>query len=103
MGEIHELFVLALSLVWFAGATPEKKYVIFLEINSPTFFGLCIVFLRRQYASICLHGPLQSSWNQHRLLPVVVSLKAMVHRAGQKGGITASQACLESPVVVSVP
>ena len=22
-GEIHELFVLALSLVWFAGATPE--------------------------------------------------------------------------------
>ena len=23
-GEIHELFVLALSLVWFAGATPEK-------------------------------------------------------------------------------
>ena len=25
MGEIHELFVLALSLVWFAGATPEDK------------------------------------------------------------------------------
>ena len=25
MGEIHELFVLALSLVWFAGATPERK------------------------------------------------------------------------------
>ena len=24
MGEIHELFVLALSLIWFAGATPEK-------------------------------------------------------------------------------
>ena len=24
MGEIHELLVLALSLVWFAGATPEK-------------------------------------------------------------------------------
>ena len=24
MGDIHELFVLALSLVWFAGATPEK-------------------------------------------------------------------------------
>ena len=23
MGEIHELFVLALSLVWFAGATPN--------------------------------------------------------------------------------
>ena len=25
-GEIHELFVLALSLVWFAGATPEKSF-----------------------------------------------------------------------------
>ena len=25
MGEIHELFVLALSLVWFAGATPEPR------------------------------------------------------------------------------
>ena len=24
MGEIHELFVFALSLVWFAGAAPEK-------------------------------------------------------------------------------
>ena len=24
MGEIHELFVLPLSLVWFAGATPDK-------------------------------------------------------------------------------
>ena len=24
MGEIHELFVLALSLVWFAGATPDR-------------------------------------------------------------------------------
>ena len=25
MGDIHELFVLALSLVWFAGATPERR------------------------------------------------------------------------------
>ena len=25
VGEIHELFVLALSLVWFAGATPETS------------------------------------------------------------------------------
>ena len=25
MGEIHELFVLALSLVWFAGATPDLR------------------------------------------------------------------------------
>ena len=25
MGEIHELFVLDLSLVWFAGATPDSR------------------------------------------------------------------------------
>ena len=25
MGEIHELFVLPLSLVWFAGATPDSR------------------------------------------------------------------------------
>ena len=28
MGEIHELFVLALSLVWFAGATPEIRELV---------------------------------------------------------------------------
>ena len=28
MGEIHELFVLALSLVWFAGATPDLQTLI---------------------------------------------------------------------------
>ena len=25
MGELHELFVLALSLVWFAGASPDES------------------------------------------------------------------------------
>ena len=34
MGEIHELFVLALSLVWFAGVTPDFQ---------STTFGLRIV------------------------------------------------------------
>ena len=38
MGKIHELFLLALSLVWFAGATPE--------INQPELsveiFGLLL-------------------------------------------------------------
>ena len=29
MGEIHELFVLALSLVWFAGAAPDLILAIF--------------------------------------------------------------------------
>ena len=34
MGEIHELFVLALSLVWFAGATPERN-------NTKNFLPSC--------------------------------------------------------------
>ena len=29
-GEIHELFVLALSLVWFAGATPDSRRLLFM-------------------------------------------------------------------------
>ena len=31
MGEIHELFVLALSLVWFAGATPDIKKALSIQ------------------------------------------------------------------------
>ena len=38
MGKIHELFVLALSLVWFAGATPELL--------------VCVLFVN------FVHGPL---------------------------------------------
>ena len=34
IGEIHELFVLALSLVWFAGATPE------LSLTAKYFQGI---------------------------------------------------------------
>ena len=30
MGEIHELFVLALSLVWFAGANPDVIFLLLL-------------------------------------------------------------------------
>ena len=33
MGEIHELFVLALSLVWFAGATPENFKILKHFVN----------------------------------------------------------------------
>ena len=40
-GEIHEPFVLALSLVWFAGATPDLKN-----------------FLRTPLRSVLLHDPL---------------------------------------------
>ena len=42
MGEIHELFVLALSLVWFAGATPDNNVV--SEGNFATE-GIFILFL----------------------------------------------------------
>ena len=37
MGEIHELFVLAFSLVWFAGATPDKRVI--FDILKETFRG----------------------------------------------------------------
>ena len=64
MGEIHELFVLALSLVWFAGATPDnhvmqhhavvlsgtnsKNYVmqLFLLTNAHTERGRAIAALQ---------------------------------------------------------
>ena len=38
MGETHELFVLALSLVWFAGATPNSPKISqahFCRLGSP--------------------------------------------------------------------
>ena len=37
MGEIHELFVLAPSLVWFAGATPEKREAVVSQLR----YGEC--------------------------------------------------------------
>ena len=48
MGEIHELFGLALSLVWFAGATPDTRGVKF-----------------RGSRALCLSDLLQSAddWN----------------------------------------
>ena len=40
LGEIHELFVLALSLVWFAGATPDSPTSTLVEKeNSAGLFG----------------------------------------------------------------
>ena len=44
MGEIHELFVLALSLVWFAGATPDFN-------SSKTPFN---VRLEKNLSRLCL-------------------------------------------------
>ena len=46
MGEIHELFLLALSLVWFAGATPENT------LNLPFFLDFQCVFFPIQFAGI---------------------------------------------------
>ena len=40
MGEIHELFVLALSLVWFAGATPDSRLKISFRIESLIFLDI---------------------------------------------------------------
>ena len=53
MGEIHELFVLALSLVWFAGATPEIMLFSYVRIWAP------MVKLRR--GGLTLRGLLQST------------------------------------------
>ena len=39
MGEIHELFVLVLSLVWFAGATPDFCRDIKMSLGSGLFRG----------------------------------------------------------------
>ena len=54
MGEIHELFVLALSLVWLAGATPENQLSDPTEIaplsrdrGSNTPVALCFLWYRR--------------------------------------------------------
>ena len=39
MGEIHELCVSALSLVWFAGATPEPSALAILLTWQKSTFG----------------------------------------------------------------
>ena len=36
MGEIHELFVLPLSLVWFAGATPDVVVYFLSSLRAQT-------------------------------------------------------------------
>ena len=45
MGEIHELFVLALSLVWFAGAIPDLGSSWVLAPNFQTFSVSTVVLL----------------------------------------------------------
>ena len=45
MGEIHELFVLDLSLVWFAGATPEPFEPF------PALFSVSLEFCLEEFGS----------------------------------------------------
>ena len=45
MGEIHELFVLALSLVWFAGTTPDHR-AIAVSLGFRSVIAVCLSFTR---------------------------------------------------------
>ena len=71
MGEIHELFVLALSLVWFAGATPEATP----RVENPQIFRWkmpCAVFRSGSGVSESKTvGHLVSERNQRRSLTVL--------------------------------
>ena len=49
MGEIHELFVLALSLVWFAGATPDYSEVLFWPHKAVSKNSLQVLGWYRRY------------------------------------------------------
>ena len=53
MGEIHELFVLPLSLVWFAGATPNlgREHFGTRPCQSPSRFGIRLHFVRPHFPS----------------------------------------------------
>ena len=64
MGEIHELLVVALSLVWFAGATPDKTAGgVLLPILSSDILGQC--FSRWPLLGICsLRGLSVSYWER---------------------------------------
>ena len=52
MGEIHELFVLALSLVWFAGATPDVCHPN-SEIHELFVLALSLVWFAGPTPDVC--------------------------------------------------
>ena len=63
MGEIHEHFVLALSLVWFAGATPDikafssKKGILF-TVKGPRSEGMAGIWGERGFGGQgCTENP----------------------------------------------
>ena len=55
MGEIHELFVLALSLVWFAGATPD---CCLMAANSRYFALFSMKLGHKMLPRLYAHDPL---------------------------------------------
>ena len=68
MGEIHELFVLALSLVWFAGATPDISGRRIGNIavgrgfvNSSFFFRIQVLFVKSCYPWLVAIGSTHGS------------------------------------------
>ena len=71
MGEIHELFVLALSLVWFAGATPDWGDC--TKRGTLALFGVSIVFVPqspRAGRSGCFRLKLRGSYKRVSKYPV---------------------------------
>ena len=56
MGEIHELFVLALFLVWFAGATPDFQTEVFSWTSARVVRPKMLVFFP------AFGGPDRSFW-----------------------------------------
>ena len=60
MGEIHELFVLALSLVWFAGGTPDFQMSLSekSDLGTPLIYGPASIQSR---LGLSEKNPLQNS------------------------------------------
>ena len=65
MGEIHELLVLALSLVWFAGATPDSRKWTFPErrlFEKTPFPDACKSSKMMRHLSFCVRIFLHSKY-----------------------------------------
>ena len=77
MGEIHELFILALSLVWFAGATPERPIrsegspLVFYCLSSGGVFANSPCFSRQNF---CLEDSNILKFKESRSSPFFLSL-----------------------------
>ena len=63
MGEIHELFVLALSLVWFAGSTPDCNVGYFI------LQGFLFKTLRKTLSNEQEYTDVYHTGNYYKILP----------------------------------